>query len=101
MTKSTESPWFSDRGQVIQAVIAFIGCVLTAITGINAGPQRNTGYKSIRLTCHKANHGTFSHKCGKPATAIGTKANGFRSGFCAHRRQHEDERSGFVAWEAS
>lgn len=50
--------------------------------------------------CHNANHGTFGHECGKPASWIGTKANGFRSGFCDRCKQDGDERHGFVAWEA-
>jgi hypothetical protein len=49
--------------------------------------------------CHNANHGTFNHECGKPAVWIGTKASGFRSGFCQHCREHGDERFGFLAWE--
>lgn len=49
--------------------------------------------------CHNAQSGTFGHECGKPATWIGTKASGFRSGFCDHCKEHGDERHGFVAWE--
>lgn len=32
--------------------------------------------------CHNAQPGTFGHECGKPATWVGTKANGFKCGFC-------------------
>lgn len=32
--------------------------------------------------CHNAQPGTFGHECEKPAQWLGTKANGFQSGFC-------------------
>jgi len=50
--------------------------------------------------CHNAQRGTFGHECGKPATWIGTKASGFRSGFCDHCKAHGDERIGFGSWQA-
>ena len=49
--------------------------------------------------CHNANAGTFNHECGRPATWIGQKANGFRSGFCDYCQKHGDERTGIVKWE--
>lgn len=48
--------------------------------------------------CHNANVGTYGHECGKPATWIGTKANGFQCGFCNHCKQHGDENYGYVSW---
>lgn len=50
--------------------------------------------------CHNAQIGTFGHECGKPATRIGTKANGWQSGFCDHCKEHGDERFGFITWES-
>ena len=49
--------------------------------------------------CHNANVGTFGHECGKPAEWIGTKMNGFRSGFCNICKKHGDERRDYVEWE--
>ena len=48
--------------------------------------------------CHNANHGTFGHECGKPATWLATKADGWQSGFCDHCKAHGDERHGFTKW---
>jgi hypothetical protein len=48
--------------------------------------------------CHNANHGTYGHECGKPATWIGRKASGFESGFCDHCRQHGDEAREFASF---
>lgn len=47
---------------------------------------------------HNAEPGTFNHECGKPATWIGTKANGFQSGFCDHCMKHGWESRGVVKW---
>ena len=49
--------------------------------------------------CHNAEPGTYGHECGKPATWIGTKSNGYRSGFCDHCKEHGWEASDFVKWE--
>jgi len=49
--------------------------------------------------CHNAEPGTYGHECGKPATWIGTKSNGYRSGFCDQCKEHGWEASGFVKWE--
>lgn len=49
--------------------------------------------------CHNANRGTFNHECGKPAMWIGTKANGFRSGYCLRCRAEGDEARSVVRWE--
>lgn len=49
--------------------------------------------------CHNAEPGTFNHECGKPAVWIGTKASGFRSGFCAGCKKDGFEARGLVSWE--
>lgn len=49
--------------------------------------------------CHNAEPGTFNHECGKPATWIGTKANGFKSGFCDDCKERGWERHGYETWE--
>lgn len=51
--------------------------------------------------CHNAEPGTFNHECGKPAAWIGTKASGFRSGFCHQCRKSGFEARGFIVWEAA
>lgn len=49
--------------------------------------------------CHNSEAGTFGHECGKPARWIGTKANGFRSGFCLHCGRYGREAAGVIKWE--
>lgn len=59
--------------------------------------------------CHNANHGTFGHECGKPATWIAVKphlsdmgapmAHVYRVGFCDECKEHGDERHGVIRWE--
>lgn len=49
--------------------------------------------------CHNAEPGTFNHECGKPALYIGTKENGFRSGFCARCYAWGFEAKACVSWE--
>lgn len=49
--------------------------------------------------CHNSEPGTFNHECGKPAVFIGTKENGFRSGFCAHCKEHGWEARAYTKWE--
>jgi hypothetical protein len=49
--------------------------------------------------CHNANRGTFGHECGKPATWIGTKRSGFRSGFCSMCKEIGDEARDVIAWK--
>jgi hypothetical protein len=49
--------------------------------------------------CHNANRGTFNHECGKPATWIGTRPDGYRSGFCDKCKESGDERHPFKQWE--
>lgn len=49
--------------------------------------------------CHNAEPGTFNHECGRPAEWIGTKANGFRSGFCVACRARGSEARNVVRWE--
>lgn len=51
--------------------------------------------------CHNSEPGTFNHECGKPAAFIGTKPNGFRSGFCAHCKEHGWEARAYTKWEAT
>lgn len=48
--------------------------------------------------CHNAEPGTFSHECGKPATWIGTNANGFKSGFCDHCMKNGWDAKTVVKW---
>lgn len=49
--------------------------------------------------CHNAEPGTYGHECGKPAAWIGTKADGFRSGFCNNCRRNGYEARAFTTWE--
>lgn len=49
--------------------------------------------------CHNAEPGTFGHECGKPATWIGTKSNGYRSGFCDNCKERGWEASAYSQWE--
>jgi len=49
--------------------------------------------------CHNAEPGTYGHECGKPAIWIGTKANGFKSGFCDHCKKYGYERHGMMGWQ--
>ena len=59
----------------------------------------NKGEKNMSYAtdgkCHNAEPGTFGHECGKPAVWIGTKANGYQSGFCDHCKRHGYEARGF------
>lgn len=48
--------------------------------------------------CHNAQPGTFGHECGKPAAWVGETANGFRSGYCAHCKEHGWEARGVIHW---
>ena len=48
--------------------------------------------------CHNSNSGTYGHECEKPATWLGTKHNGFSSGFCDHCKEHGDEARMMVEW---
>jgi hypothetical protein len=49
--------------------------------------------------CHNAEPGTFNHECGKPATFIGTRADGFASGFCDECKTNGWEASACTRWE--
>ena len=49
--------------------------------------------------CHNAQPGSFGHECGRPATWIGTKRNGFRSSFCDRCKEHGWEAAGFIHWQ--
>lgn len=49
--------------------------------------------------CHNAQPGSFGHECGEPATWIGTKSSGYRSGFCDRCKEHGFEARAFAAWE--
>ena len=55
-------------------------------------------YATDRL-CHNAEPGTFNHECGKPATFIGTRADGFASGFCDACKTNGSEASRCTHWE--
>ena len=48
--------------------------------------------------CHNSEAGWYNQECGKPAVWLGTKANGFQSGFCARCRTDGWERNGYVTW---
>jgi hypothetical protein len=48
--------------------------------------------------CHNAEPGTFGHECGRIATWIGTKSNGFRSGFCDRCKASGTEARAFTGW---
>lgn len=48
--------------------------------------------------CHSSEPGSFGHECGRPAAFVGTKANGFRSGYCAECKEHGSEARGVVSW---
>jgi len=49
--------------------------------------------------CHNAEPGTYGHECGKPAAWIGTKASGFRSGYCDKCKRQGYEARGVTQWE--
>jgi hypothetical protein len=51
--------------------------------------------------CHNTNRGTYGHECGKPATWIGTKADGFAMGFCDRCKQSGDEAPHFPSWRTA
>jgi len=48
--------------------------------------------------CHNAEPGTFGHECGKPAVWIGTKPDGFKSGFCQDCKERGTEAKTFTSW---
>lgn len=48
--------------------------------------------------CHNAQSGTYGHECGKPATWLGTKPNGWQSGFCNRCKTDGDEARNFTQW---
>jgi hypothetical protein len=48
--------------------------------------------------CHNAEPGTYGHECCKPAVWVGTKANGFSSGFCGACRASGYEAREMVSW---
>jgi hypothetical protein len=49
--------------------------------------------------CHNAEPGTFNHECGKPATFIGIRSDGFASGFCEAYKSKGWEASRYTHWE--
>lgn len=49
--------------------------------------------------CHNAEPGTYGHECGRPAEWVGTKANGFRSGFCGRCKERGYEAREFGHFE--
>jgi hypothetical protein len=66
----------------------------------------NGAYEDVEINsyamdglCHNAEHGTFNHECGKPATFIGTRADGFVSGFCDACKSNGWEAGRYVHWE--
>lgn len=48
--------------------------------------------------CHNVEPGTFNHECGKPATWLGTKPNGFQCGFCDHCKRNGYEAQVYTDW---
>lgn len=49
--------------------------------------------------CHNADTGTYGHECGKPATWLGTTAEGFTSGFCDKCKANGSEARTVKTWE--
>ena len=49
--------------------------------------------------CHNAEPGTYGHECGKPAKWIGTKPDGFSSGFCNDCKVRGHEAQAYTVWE--
>lgn len=49
--------------------------------------------------CHNAQSGTYGHECGRPAQWLGTKANGYSSGFCTECKRWGYEARDVVTWE--
>ncbi len=49
--------------------------------------------------CHNSESGFFDHECREPAVWIGTKPNGYRSGFCDHCKRLGREATEFTTWE--
>lgn len=60
--------------------------------------ERRLGSCATDGRCHNAQTGCYGHECGKPATWLGVKGNGFVSGFCNSCKDHGDERHPFVEW---
>ena len=48
--------------------------------------------------CHNAQIGSFNHECGKPATWIGRKENGYECGFCDWCKENGHESPPFKSW---
>lgn len=50
--------------------------------------------------CHNAEPGTYGHECGKPAVWLGTRPDGFQSGFCDDCRRNGYEARPYTSWQA-
>jgi hypothetical protein len=61
--------------------------------------QRDSHTHSPSYRAETAYFGTFNHECGKPATFIGTRADGFASGFCDACKTNGWEASRRTHWE--
>lgn len=53
----------------------------------------------VGAKCTNAEPGTFNHECGRPAVWMGTKANGFRSGFCEECKHEGTEARSVSTWD--
>jgi len=49
--------------------------------------------------CHNSEPGDFGHECGKPAKWLGTKTNGYQSGFCDQCKRHGYEANEYFQWK--
>ncbi len=97
-----------------QPVVTIQGRTFTADTWLKVaivapdGTVRewNGSYEDVAINtsatdgrCHNAEPGTFGHECGKPATFIGTRSDGFACGFCDACKTSGWEANLFTKWE--
>ena len=55
--------------------------------------------ENVKMRCVNAEPGTYGHECSKPATWIGTKANGFHACYCSSCKEHGYEARDVVTWK--
>jgi hypothetical protein len=48
--------------------------------------------------CHNAQHNSFNHECGKPATWIGVTKTGWACGYCDKCKKNGDEARMVAKW---
>lgn len=48
--------------------------------------------------CHNSEPGTFGHECGKPATWLGSRPDGWTSGYCDDCKVNGSEARNKTVW---